>query len=226
MSVLKNLLSFRWANRLSELAGILCAVALIAATLIMLHSVITRYVFSAPTVWQTEVSIYLLIFVTFVGASFGLKHHAHVGVDLVVERLPVRARLVVRIITAVLALVVVVAVGWTSGLTWYEAYEGGFRSPTALRFPLAVAYAILPIGMILLALQYIAMLVQGVQSLLGHRPDEAVALLGQGNAELAAVRAVLEDDSGALSDETATGDLHDATTRPAQARAGSQEDDR
>lgn len=226
MSVLKNLLSFRWANRLSEFAGILCAVALIAATLIMLHSVITRYVFSAPTVWQTEVSIYLLIFVTFVGASFGLKHHAHVGVDLVVERLPVRAQLVVRIVTALLALVVVIAVGWTSGLTWYEAYEGGFHSPTALRFPLSVAYAILPIGMILLGLQYIAMLVEGVQSLLGNRPDEAVSLLGQGNAELAAVRAVLEEDSGALADETATGGLHDADSRTAQTRTRTQENDR
>jgi TRAP-type C4-dicarboxylate transport system permease small subunit len=213
VSVLKYLVSFRWANRLSEAAGWLCAVALVAATLVMLHSVLTRYVFQKPTVWQTEVSIYLLIFVTFVGAAFGLKHHAHVGVDLLVERLPVRAQLAVRIVTAVLALVVVGFVGWTAAATWYEAYEGGFVSPTALRFPLAIAYAILPLGMILVGLQYIAMIIEAVAGLLGKHPESAVALLGQGNAELAAVRAELERTPAALADETATGDLHDATTR-------------
>lgn len=208
MSVLKYLVSFRWANRLSEAAGLLCAVALVAATLIMLHSVITRYVFEQPTVWQTEVSIYLLIFVSFVGASYGLKHHAHVGVDLLVERLPLRAQLVVRIINALLSLVVIGFVGWTAGHTWYEAYEGGFESPTALRFPLSVAYAILPLGMILLALQYLAMTIEAITGLLGRRPTSEVALLGQGNAELA--NALAEDDPG--HDERATGDLHDAAT--------------
>lgn len=208
MSLLKSLLSFRWANRISELAGYVCAVALVAATLIMLHSVITRYVFELPTVWQTEVSIYLLIFVTFVGASFGLKHHAHVGVDLLVERLAPRTQLVVRTITALLSLLVVLAVLWTAGQTWYEAYEGGFRSPTALRAPLWAVYAILPVGMILLACQYIAFLIEAVQSLLGHREGQGVALLRQGNAELAAVRAT-GDDTGEFG-EGATGDVVDA----------------
>lgn len=208
MSLVKSLLSFRWANRVSELAGYLCAVALVAATLVMLHSVITRYVFRQPTVWQTEVSIYLLIFVTFVGASFGLKHHAHVGVDLLVERLAPRTQLVVRTITALLSLLVVLAVLWTAGHTWYEAYEGGFRSPTALRAPLWAVYGILPLGMILLAFQYIAFLVEAVQSLLGHREGLGTALLRQGNAELAAVRATGED-TGEFAEGT-SGDVVDA----------------
>ncbi len=210
MTPLRYLLTFRWANRISEVAGYLSAVALVLATLAMLHSVITRYVFKQPTVWQTETSIYLLIFVTFVGAAFGLKHHAHVGVDLLVERLPSRPQLVVRLVTAVLALLVVLAVVWTSGHTWYEAYEGGFRTPTALRAPLSVVYAILPLGMVLVACQYLAFIIEAVQSLLGHREGQGVALLGQGNAELAAVRATMEDEDGRLADERAVGDVDDA----------------
>lgn len=209
MSALKSLLSFRWANRISELAGYLSAVALVAATLIMLHSVITRYVFKQPTVWQTEVSIYLLIFVTFVGASFGLKHHAHVGVDLLVERLAPRSQLIVRTVTALLSLLVVLAVLYTATHTWYEAYEGGFRTPTALRAPLWAVYAILPIGMLLVALQYLAFLIEAVQSLLGHREGQGVALLRQGNAELAAVRAT--DEDGEPFAEGTTGDMVDAS---------------
>lgn len=193
MRLLKYVLTFRWANTLSEIAGYLSAVALILATLAMMHGVLTRYLFGAPTVWQTEVSIYLLIFVTFVGAAYGLKHHAHVGVDLIVERLPLRAQLIVRLTTALLAVAVVVVVIWTAYHTWWEAVEGGFRSPTALRAPLSVAYAILPLGMLLVLFQYLAFVIEGILALRsGDLTAEKVAILGQGNAELAA--AVEEPD--------------------------------
>lgn len=187
MRLLKYVLSFRWANTLSEIAGYLSAVALILATLAMMHGVLTRYLFGKPTLWQTEVSVYLLVFVTFVGAAYGLKHHAHVGVDLLVERLPVKGQLVMRLVTALLSLVVVVAVIWTAYGTWWEAVEGDFRSPTSLRAPLSVAYAILPLGMLLVTFQYIAFIIEGFQGLLnGEGTAERTALLAQGNAELAA----------------------------------------
>lgn len=194
MRVLKYVLTFRWANVLSEIAGYLSAVALVLATGIMVHGVASRYLFGRPTVWQTETSIYLLIFVTFVGAAYGLKHHAHVGVDLLVERLPVRSRLAARIATGVLSLVVVGAAIWTSYGTWWEAVEGDFKSPTALRAPLSIVYGILPLGMLLVAFQYIAFIIEGVQGLLGGEAEaEKAAILGQGNAELAA--AVEETDT-------------------------------
>lgn len=196
MRVLKYVLTFRWANVLSEIAGYLSAVALLLATAAMMHGVLSRYLFGSPTVWQTEVSIYLLIFVTFVGAAYGLKHHAHVGVDLLVERLPLRAKLATRIVTAILATVVVMVVIWTSFHTWWEAVEGDFRSPTALRAPLSVAYAILPLGMLLVLFQYLAFVIEGIEALLsGEDQAGRAALLGQGNAELAA--AVEDDDDPA-----------------------------
>jgi TRAP-type C4-dicarboxylate transport system permease small subunit len=184
MRALTYVLTFRWANRLSEAAGYLSALALVAATAAVVHGVLSRYLFGNPTVWQTEVSIYLLIFVTFVGAAYGLKNQAHVGVDLLVERLPDRSRLVVRLVTAVLALVVVAVVVWTAGVTWWEAYEGGFRSPTAFRAPLSVVYAILPLGMLLVACQYVAFIIEGVQALVRGGPyDRSIGLLRQGSPE-------------------------------------------
>jgi len=187
VSPLRYVLTFRWANVLSEIAGLLSAVALLAATGVMLHAVTSRYLLGRPTVWQTELSIYLLMFVAFVGAAYGLKHHAHVGVDLLVDRLQDRGRLVVRLITSTFALLLVLAVAWSAGHEWYEAYEGGWRSPTAWRAPLSIVYAILPIGMILVACQLIAFLIEGVMALLGRGdPRQAAALLSQGHAELSA----------------------------------------
>lgn len=183
----------RAVGRLSELAGYLSAVALVAATLVTAHGVFVRYVLRAPTVWQTETTIYLLMVVTFVGAAYGLKHHAHVGVDLLVEKAPLRRQLVVRLLTAVACLAVVLVVMWTAYQDWYEAYLFDHRSSTAFRFPLWIAYAILPLGMLLVALQYLAMIIEGVLGLTGRLPLSQVSLL-RGTGELAQVQAVLAAD--------------------------------
>lgn len=180
MSALRYALSFRWANALSEAAGYVSAFALAAATVVMLHGVASRYFFGMATVWQTEVSIYLLLVVTFWGAAYGLKHHAHVGVDVLTDRLPARGQLVARILTSLLSLVVIAVVAWKGTVLWYEAYEGGFKSPTAFRAPLSVVYAILPIGMLLVALQYVFFIVEAARALAGRVPvDEALAEIKQ-----------------------------------------------
>jgi TRAP-type C4-dicarboxylate transport system permease small subunit len=214
-SVLRYVLTFRWANVLSEVAGLLSAAALLAATGIMLHAVMSRYLLGRPTVWQTELSIYLLMFVAFVGAAYGLKHHAHVGVDLLVDRLQDRGRLIVRVITTTLVLLLVCAVAWTAGHEWHEAYEGGWRSPTAWRAPLSVVYAILPIGMVLVACQLMAFLIEGVMALLGRGdPHQAAALLSQGHAELSAATG---SSVAGITDEALDRPAGDAGPGPARA---------
>lgn len=177
-SLLTRAVTFRWASWLSELTGYLSGVALVVATLVTTHGVFVRYVLRESTIWQTETTIYLLMFVTFVGAAYGLKHHAHVGVDLLVEQVEGRARLVWKLITAVLCLGVVLVVLWTSFEMWHEAWEGGHRSATAWRAPLSIAYAILPLGMLLVALQYVAMIIEGIQGLRGRIPLSQVLLMG------------------------------------------------
>lgn len=176
MTWLKAFLSLRWVDRLVEAIGYLCGLALILATLAVLHGVLTRYLLNEPTLWQTEFATYLLITVTLVGAAYGLKHHAHVGVDILLERLPARPQILIRIVTAMLALGVIVVVGWTSVHMWHEAYQGGHRSNTSWAVPLSIVYAILPLGMILLALQYLRMLIDAVICLLRSRPQEALLL--------------------------------------------------
>lgn len=168
----------RWVRRLSHLTGLLSVVGLILATLVTCHGVFTRYVLRGPTVWQTEATIYLLMFVTFVGAAYGLRHNSHVGVDLVVERLPLRGKLVLRIITASVATLVLGVILWTSFLSWHEAYLFDHRSATAWRFPLWIAYAILPVGMLCVILQMLAMIFEAVLGLRGKIDLSEVTLLG------------------------------------------------
>lgn len=187
MSAGKYILMFRWANVTSEFAGYLSGVALLGATFATVHGVASRYFLGHPTIWQTELSIYLLMFVTFVGGAYGLRHHAHVGVDLLVESLPERGQLILRLISAVLSLVVVVIVFWTATQMWWEAYQGGWTTSTAWGPPLSVVYAILPLGMLLVACQYVAFVIEAVLGLLGKAGGQEISLLKHTNPEHSAV---------------------------------------
>jgi len=55
-------------------------------------------------------------------------------------------------------------------IMWWDAYRLGWRSGTLWNPPLAIPYAFIPLGMILLALQYIVYIAE----LILKKPEEVV----------------------------------------------------
>lgn len=148
-------LPLRVVDRLTDLAGYTSAIAILAAVLIICYGVLLRYFVGASTVWQTELSVYLLIYATFVGAAYGLKHGDHVAVELVVARFSAVPRDVLKLVVAALCIALAVVVGVLAVELWWEVVTEGRRSGTAWNPPLAFPYAILPVGMLLVAVQYV-----------------------------------------------------------------------
>ncbi|MGI8911939.1 MAG: TRAP transporter small permease subunit [Rubrobacteraceae bacterium] len=156
---------FRWVDRVSDLAGYVSGVLLLVSTLIICEAVTLRYVIGAPTVWQTELSIYLLMFAAFVGGAYGLKHGDHVNVDLVIEKLPGKARVAANIVAALLGLLFVVVVAVISFKLWWYATSTGQRSGTAWNPPMTFPYFIVPLGMTLMGLQYLSIIYDRIREL-------------------------------------------------------------
>lgn len=63
-----------------------------ALTLILTAQVILRYVFNSPLFWAEDVSVQILIAVTFIGTSYLAFDDSLVRVDFLLEQLPHRAR--------------------------------------------------------------------------------------------------------------------------------------
>jgi TRAP-type C4-dicarboxylate transport system permease small subunit len=141
------------------------ALAILAATLIIVEQVWVRYLFNAPTIWQVEIAVYLLIAATFLGAPYGLKQNAHINIDILVVWLPERVRSRLDIITAFLALCFCGFLAWRGCVMWWEAFEGGWKSSSLLSVPLVYPYALLPVGMILTSLQYVIRLTDLIRAL-------------------------------------------------------------
>ena len=153
----------RWIDRLSEVTGYVSGACIFVATLVVCYAVVLRAM-GHSTIWQTELAVYLLIFVTFVGGAYGLKHGSHVNVDLLDHRLSQKGQLVLQVVRAVLSLVLIAVVGWYSSLMWWEATSLGWTSGTAWNPPLTYIYAILPLGMLLIGLQYLVLIARAISA--------------------------------------------------------------
>ena len=176
----------RYIDRLSELAGYASAVLILASMLIVCYGVFLRYVLGASTVWQLELSTYFLMFAAFVGGAYGLRHGDHVNLSLIVDRLPEKAQLYVKLVASILGFVFIVIVAVIAYFLWWETTEAGRTSGTAWNVPLTYPYLIVPLGMTLIALQYLVIAVELFQQIISgrtgdHPPDEGEDLEGGRN---------------------------------------------
>jgi len=156
-------LLLRYINRLSELAGYASAVLILISMLVVCYGVALRYLFGASTVWQLELSTYFLMFAAFVGGAYGLKHGDHVNLSLIVDRLPPKPQLYVKLVASILGFVFVAVVAVIAFFLWWETTEAGRTSGTAWNVPLTYPYLIVPLGMTLIALQYLVIVVELIQ---------------------------------------------------------------
>lgn len=105
-----------WRGRVQR--GLEALLALLMAVLVLdvLWQVISRYGLGRPSAWTDELAMLLSIWVAAIGASAGFARGAHPGVDVLVARLPERARIWVdgwvHLLVAVFAVGVLGWGGW------------------------------------------------------------------------------------------------------------------
>lgn len=143
-------------RRLSQLCGIISAMTLGAAVLVVCQMVVLRYFLNESTVWQTEFTTYSLVGATLIGSPYVLLRKGHVNVDLLPLYLPHRARLGLAFLASIMALTFCALLTYAGAELWLDAWKGGWTTDSIWALPLWIAYAPIPLGIGLLSLQYIA----------------------------------------------------------------------
>ena len=120
--------------RLERVVEWLMALALAIMVVLVFGNVVLRYVFNSGIAAAEELSRLMFVWLIFLGAILGLRHHAHLGVELVQARLPRNLRRLCAIISHVLilyALVLFLYGSWTQTLIGMSTYSTVLRYPTA-----------------------------------------------------------------------------------------------
>jgi TRAP-type C4-dicarboxylate transport system permease small subunit len=145
----------RAVDRLSTALGVVAAFFMAAATLIVCWMVIWRMT-GHSTYWEIEMAVYLIVAAVLVGSPYCLMTRGHIGVDLVSHLLSPPKRRVLERVLAVLGLLVCLYLAWKGLDLTLEAFDKGERSGSSWNPPRWPFFAMMPIGLGLTALQYVA----------------------------------------------------------------------
>lgn len=76
-----------WINRFCKLIDILIGTALAVMVVLVFGNVVLRYAANSGITVSEELSRWLFVWMTFLGAVVALKEHGHLGTDMLVSRL-------------------------------------------------------------------------------------------------------------------------------------------
>ena len=160
----------RAVDWLSFLGAAFGAALLLFIAFGVFYEVVARYVFQSPTEWSLELTGYALVWAGFLGAAYALQLARHVEVDLIVERLSMRASRRLRLVTDLIAFVFC-AVVVRYGISFvHHSYVTDAASVSPLRVPLFLPELGVPLGIALLGLQFLVRILEGL-GLVGSETD-------------------------------------------------------
>ncbi|HEY3633907.1 MAG TPA: TRAP transporter small permease [Caldimonas sp.] len=138
------------ANRALAAIGML---ALLAASVVLTSSVVTRYLFKASTDWQDETAVFLLVGATFLCGAFVQSIRGHIGIEALSSLLSKRADALRLVAVDVLCLAFCALFAWKSWTLLHEAWVDKQTTSSSWAPPLWIPYSLMTIGMTLLTLQ-------------------------------------------------------------------------
>src|SRR5919109_3496008 len=100
-AMIRSFIAF--SDGLSRVAGIVATLLLVAAMVVVSEMIFLRYVFRAPTFWQSDFVVFAATAAIFLGAPYVLLRKRHVGVDVVATMLAERARRRLRVVGSIFA---------------------------------------------------------------------------------------------------------------------------
>ena len=145
-------------------------------TLLTFANVVVRYVFNDNILWALELTVFMFAWMVLVGASYGIKKHFHIGVDVVINIAPKGLRKTFALVAVFFCLFFSVSllIGswnyWVPFITdraWYETEDipmpdilqflsGWFNEGERYeRLPRFIPYFALPLGMALMTFRFL-----------------------------------------------------------------------
>ena len=142
MSKLINLVSY-------YIDKIICFIVIILTlvlSVLMAVGVFYRYVLNNSIYWSGEVSRYLLVYITFLGATIAYKRGAHVGIDIIVERFSEKVRKIFHF-TIHLTFIVFWLIILIKSFKLYPLYI--LQKTATLEIPYAIPFTALPVSAVI-----------------------------------------------------------------------------
>jgi len=151
----------------------LVVLSTIMVTFIFLQVVLRQ--FGNSLSWSEELARFSFVWLVYIGISYGVKKQRHVKIDIVLQFLKDKQRVILTMIANFLFLgfaILVVIKGYSIADTLLSY---GQKSP-ALHIPMGLVYLATPVGMGLTTIRLIQNIILNFKSLFGFSNDDGVKL--------------------------------------------------
>ena len=147
---------------LSRILEVILVVILTSMVSLVFGNVVARYIFNSAITWAEEVARFLFVWLTFVGASFGLMKGLHLGMDIMVARLKPHTRSIVEVVNGIITLTFLGV--WIVGGVHLIRANLDYMSP-ATGFSMGLVYMIGPFAAVLMSVETVSRLAVAIKAL-------------------------------------------------------------
>ncbi|MBN2058849.1 MAG: TRAP transporter small permease [Deltaproteobacteria bacterium] len=152
-------------ERISTFCGWMAGAGVYAMVILIFIDVILRYFFASPLLFADEMSVYLMIYVAFIGAALTMKMGVHISVDILYRHFPKRSQLWLSSITTVLGTFICFLMTWQAAVWVKYTCDTGFISPGILETPMWIPMASIPVGLLLWSMQFLVEAIKAINLL-------------------------------------------------------------
>ena len=151
---------FDWVIDLSAFAGAI--IVLYVAFAIGANVLMRTIPFTDPLKWAYPTTEFSLLYLTFLAAPVVLRREGHVRMTAITEQLGPRARLWFYVIGSFIGAAVCGILAWQTFEKTFEEFQSGAVLLTSIEVRRGLVTWVIPYGFILLGLQFVRMMVNGI----------------------------------------------------------------
>lgn len=163
MSAIKSI--FRLRSFEGFFNNIIASFLLLGIMLLVVSDVAGRYLFNKPVHGTLEITEFVMVAIVFFTLAHTQAIKAHIKVELLLERMPRKLRLILELITYLFGLVIFALITWQGYLSALDAWEVQEETDGLIPFPIFPAKLTIPIGCFLFCLRFSADIIDVIKEL-------------------------------------------------------------
>lgn len=143
------------AKLYNSLEAHLLVISLAFTTLLIFVQVVLRYVFNNSLSWSEELARYIFIWQIWLGTSISMRNNEHIRMDMLANKLQGKAKFALDIIANILMLGFCVFLV-VYGFQLVSSMMSRGNASVALRIPMWIVYASLPVSQLAVGIRLIS----------------------------------------------------------------------
>ncbi|UFJ41107.1 TRAP transporter small permease [Brevibacillus humidisoli] len=165
----------RVVDRMSRAFGLIAGIMMLIGVALVIAEIVVRALFNSTLYITEEYTAYLMVAITFLGLAYTLKEKGHIRMVFLHKFVKGKARILLDLYAFVVGAAVFAVITATTWAFFWDSVVSGTQSMQLSKTYLAIPQSAMPLGSLLVTLQFAAEIVRSVTRLRSGQIEEEEA---------------------------------------------------